>query len=147
MQALYDTNLPKFLKEDVVLFLNLMSDLFPGSEKLTKNQEAIRKSINIATRELNYQNWPSQADKVTDHSELYHSIPTQVAQKQLVVSKIIQLYDQMLVRHGIMLVGPTGSGKTVSRNILFKALAILPTFMNDKTEKLKSQLNVVSGNV
>ena len=39
----------------------------------------------------------------------------------------MQLYDQILVRHGVMLVGPTGGGKTISRNILQKALSILPT--------------------
>ncbi len=47
----------------------------------------------------------------------------------------MQLYDQMLVRHGIMLVGPTGGGKTVSRNILQKALSILPSFTEKQTEK------------
>jgi len=64
MQALYDTNLPKFLKDDVVLFQNLMNDLFPSVKKMNKNQEFIEKSINIATRELNYQNWPLQSEKV-----------------------------------------------------------------------------------
>lgn len=119
MQALNDTNLPKFLKEDVVLFQNLMNDLFPDLNKLNKNQEAIEKSINVATRELSYQIWPSQTEK------------------------IIQLYDQMLVRHGIMLVGPPGGGKTVARNILQKALSVLPTFTIDKNAE-KHQKAAVS---
>ncbi len=46
----------------------------------------------------------------------------------------MQLYDQILVRHGLMLVGPTGGGKTISRNILQRALIILPTFMQDKNK-------------
>lgn len=64
MQSLYDTNLPKFLKEDVILFHNLMNDLFPNCEKPKKKQEIVEKSVNIATRELNYQFWPSQYEKV-----------------------------------------------------------------------------------
>ena len=52
----------------------------------------------------------------------------------------MQLYDQMLVRHGIMLVGPTGGGKTVSRNILQKALSVLPTFTDKTIDKNKPHL-------
>ncbi len=44
----------------------------------------------------------------------------------------MQLYDQMIVRHGIMLVGPTGGGKTVARNILEKALQFLPQNIQKK---------------
>ncbi len=64
MQSLYDTNLPKFLKEDVSLFHNLMNDLFPHSKKNKAKQEILEKAINIATRELNYQLWPTQNEKV-----------------------------------------------------------------------------------
>jgi len=56
----------------------------------------------------------------------------------------MQLYDQMLVRHGIMLVGPTGGGKTVSRNILQKALGILPTVIAEKNDKQKGIISMVS---
>lgn len=64
MQALYDTNLPKFLRDDVFLFKNIMNDLFPQMTKLNKNQDAIEKAIHAATRDLNYQPWPSQTEKV-----------------------------------------------------------------------------------
>ena len=45
----------------------------------------------------------------------------------------------MLVRHGIMLVGPTGGGKTVARNILQKALQILPSFVQKKESIKESE--------
>ena len=36
------------------------------------------------------------------------------------VKKTIQLYETMLVRHGVMSVGPTGGGKTVSYQVNIK---------------------------
>lgn len=41
------------------------------------------------------------------------------------LSKIIQLYDTIQVRHGLMLVGPTGGGKTSSYRVLKTALTRL----------------------
>jgi dynein heavy chain len=64
MQALNDTNLPKFLRDDVILFQNLLNDLFPNLKKISKNQDAIEKSIQTATRELNYHVWEPQVEKV-----------------------------------------------------------------------------------
>jgi len=34
------------------------------------------------------------------------------------IDKIVQLYDTIQVRHGLMLVGPTGGGKTECYKIL-----------------------------
>jgi dynein heavy chain len=54
----------------------------------------------------------------------------------------MQLYDQILVRHGVMLVGPSGGGKSVSRNLLQKALTLIPSYMPDSIVKSKSIINV-----
>jgi dynein heavy chain len=40
--------------------------------------------------------------------------------------KIIQLYETSLVRHGIMVVGSAGCGKTTIFNILLKSLEGIP---------------------
>jgi len=39
------------------------------------------------------------------------------------IKKVIQLLETMMVRHGVMLVGLTGTGKTTCAKILAKALS------------------------
>ena len=62
-----------------------------------------QKAAKAALGELSIQYWPTQIDKV------------------------IQLNSTLQVRHGVMLVGPTGGGKTTARQILKRALVVLPT--------------------
>ena len=52
----------------------------------------------------------------------------------LIYLQVKQLHSQVLVRHGVMLVGPTGGGKTAARNILQRALVLLPTLSVDDVE-------------
>jgi len=92
MRALRDMNLPKFIYEDVPLFLGLINDLFPGLDCPRVRYE----SFNAACEEditLNkYQILPMQIDKV------------------------VQMYEVMMTRHTTMIVGPTGGGKSVIIN-------------------------------
>ncbi|KAI8814786.1 dynein heavy chain and region D6 of dynein motor-domain-containing protein [Cladochytrium replicatum] len=97
MRALRDMNLPKFVFEDVPLFLGLISDLFPG----------------LDCPRVRYPNFNDAVEECLRENE-FIVVPEQV-------DKVIQLYETMLTRHTSMVVGPAGGGKTVIINTLAQA--------------------------
>ncbi|XP_062938980.1 dynein axonemal heavy chain 14 [Cynocephalus volans] len=102
IEAIREANLPKFPLEDVLLFEKIIGDIFPEVTVSELKEPALEKVISIATQQLGLQNWPSQKEK------------------------IIQFHNQLQACVGVMLVGPTGGGKTTVRRILEKALILLP---------------------
>jgi len=125
LRALRDVNVPKFLKDDLPLFENIIKDLFPGIEKPTVNYGSLLTAINQICKTMILQ-------------------PTQPF-----IDKIIQLYDTIQVRHGLMLVGPTGGGKTSDYKVLSAAMTSLEKqgqakvfmhILNPKSIKIPSQL-------
>uniref|UniRef100_A0A8C9QGL1 Dynein axonemal heavy chain 10 n=1 Tax=Spermophilus dauricus TaxID=99837 RepID=A0A8C9QGL1_SPEDA len=93
MRALRDMNLPKFVFEDVPLFLGLISDLFPG----------------LDCPRVRYPDFNDAVEQVLSESG-YEP-----------VDKVVQMYETMLTRHTTMIVGPTGGGKSVVINALCQA--------------------------
>ena len=92
-----DSNLPKFLADDVPLFRAILVDLFPGVEVPTD-----------------------------DYGDLLVAIKAEIAerglqQKESLIHKIIQLHDMIKIRFGVTIVGPTGGGKTVAYEIMCAA--------------------------
>ena len=65
-----------------------MQDLFPGVEIPDHDYGRLQEEI--------------------EHVSLARGLQVVATQ----VKKVIQLYETLLVRHGVMLVGPTGGGKT-----------------------------------
>ena len=55
LRALRDVNVPKFLKDDLPLFENIMLDLFPGVEKPVPNYGGLFGSIDKACAHYNLQ--------------------------------------------------------------------------------------------
>nr|XP_036870140.1 dynein heavy chain 10, axonemal [Manis javanica] len=97
MRALRDMNLPKFVFEDVPLFLGLISDLFPG----------------LDCPRVRYPDFNDAVEQVLEESG-YMVLPVQV-------DKVVQMFETMLTRHTTMVVGPTGGGKSVVINALCQA--------------------------
>eukprot|EP00963_Diacronema_lutheri_P008805 scaffold776_cov347-Pavlova_lutheri.AAC.3 len=98
LRGLRDVNVPKFLSHDIPLFEGIISDLFPGVRKSEVNYTDLIEAVRFACKEMNLQ--------ATAHF----------------IEKVIQLYDMTQVRHGMMLVGPTGGGKTACYRVLARAL-------------------------
>ncbi|XP_027269695.1 dynein heavy chain 10, axonemal isoform X2 [Cricetulus griseus] len=97
MRALRDMNLPKFVFEDVPLFLGLISDLFPG----------------LDCPRVRYPDFNDAVEQVLEENG-YVLLPVQV-------DKVVQMFETMLTRHTTMVVGPTGGGKSVVINALCQA--------------------------
>ena len=101
-QTLRDMNLSKMVAQDVPLFLSLLKDLFP---KVPSPPVAVYKEVEDAVA------------AAVDEAKL--------VQHKNWLKKVVQLYETTVVRHGIMVIGPTGGGKTEIFTILRKALSVV----------------------
>jgi dynein heavy chain len=101
-RTLRDMNLSKFVAQDIPLFLSLLKDIFPKQNNIPKK---VYKEVEGAVRKLIKEN---NLSEVKDW-----------------FIKIIQLYETSVVRHGFMVVGSVGSGKTTIMNTLTEAFTNL----------------------
>ena len=97
-------NMSKFVHADKSLFTELIQDIFPnvaGKIKANphlKESEAIRKRL--------------KDKNLVDKPDFF--------------LKCIQLYETSTVRHGFMVVGQAGCGKTTIFNVLTESLSDIP---------------------
>jgi dynein heavy chain len=101
IRALFDVNLPEFTENDIPLFESITSDLFGLIQP-----------------------------PVTDYTTLIKSITgkcnsRKVMPEPVIIKKCIELYETLLVRHGLMLVGQTNSAKTTVLGLLKDSLTEL----------------------
>lgn len=100
MSVLRYMNVSKLVDEDEPLFTALVEDLFPGNRVKGSGQRELQTFIASACKERDMINHPAWN------------------------LKLVQLYETSLVRHGLMLLGPTGSGKTTCARTLMLALTL-----------------------
>jgi len=112
IQAINNSNIPKLLGNDKTLFQSLVSDLF---------QDVLFDTI---------------LDPV-----LISKLKTVFLEKGLsmidsLIVRTVQLHETMRIRHGVMLIGPSGGGKSVSLTTLGSALNANMRFLNPKSIEL-----------
>ncbi|RHY29832.1 hypothetical protein DYB32_004823 [Aphanomyces invadans] len=98
IRSICDTIVPKLVASDVPIFETLLQGVFPGTDLHQVNEPKLReKIVQLATSRqfIPHDKW---------------------------VEKALQLYQVMQLRHGVMLVGPSGMGKTSAWTVLLDAL-------------------------
>ena len=97
MRTIRDKNMSKLVFKDIELLISLLADLFPG---LTGNKARFEK-LEAGLERV-----------VVDDLGIIRHLPW--------VAKVTQLHETRMVRRGIMVVGPAGSGKSCCYEALLR---------------------------
>jgi dynein heavy chain len=101
LRSFLDVNMPKFTSPDVPLFKGIIGDLFPGVETLKSD----------------YGSLMAELERQCGVFGLQGTEPFK--------SKVIQLWETVMVRHGLMTVGIPPCGKTMVKDVLAETLAAI----------------------
>ena len=124
MRCLRDSNMPKFVFEDVPLFLGLINDLFPGMDCPRVGNEALKEA---AAQYLESNGYKCANERVFADQ----------------IDKVLQMYETQGVRHTTMIVGPTGGGKSLvletlkSARLAAENASVKMFVLNPKAQPLK----------
>ena len=100
VQSVCETMLPKLVAEDIPLLFSLLSDVFPGVSYSRAEMDSLKSHIK----------------KVCKDEYLVCGMDGEAGSEW--TDKILQLYQITQLHHGLMMVGPSGSGKSAAASLL-----------------------------
>ncbi|XP_050499617.1 dynein heavy chain, cytoplasmic isoform X4 [Diabrotica virgifera virgifera] len=104
IQSVCETMVPKLVAEDIPLLFSLLNDVFPNVQYTRAEMKGLKDEIR----------------KVC--SEEYLVCGEGDERGSAWMEKVLQLYQISNLNHGLMMVGPSGSGKSSAWRVLLKAL-------------------------
>ncbi|ETO35335.1 dynein heavy chain, partial [Reticulomyxa filosa] len=100
IRSLMSTVVPKLVLQDKLLFDSLLASAFPGANIEGIKEEELKTKIKDVAEERHY--------RIDDQW----------------ITKLLQLHTIQHINWGVMLVGPSGTGKTSSRDVLMEAMRL-----------------------
>ncbi|KAF6768135.1 hypothetical protein AHF37_06451 [Paragonimus kellicotti] len=121
IQSVMETMVPKLVAEDIPLLYSLLTDVFPGVVYSQSAMVGLRRELRRVCKEMYLvYNESGLFDKSPENESV--STCTGTTAGSLWVQKVLQLYQITCIHHGLMMVGPSGSGKSAAWRVLLKAL-------------------------
>ena len=111
LQSITHVNLPKFVALDIPLFEGIVADLFPGTRLGASAYGSLEAGVRSTARAQGLQD------------------------TEPFVAKVLQLYEMLNCRHGLMLVGPPLAAKTCTYRVLAAALCQLADARDPRGEE------------
>ena len=97
-RALRDFNIPKILSQDMVIFMGLLNDLFPGTDP-PRNRDMVFEDVIVET-----------------------TLEMGLEPEDDFILRVVQLSELLAIRHCVFLMGPTGTARTEAYRVLAKAI-------------------------
>lgn len=119
-RAIIDVNAPKFLAQDIPLFEGIYSDLFPGTELPKPERDELEKYLRTELEFHNLQSTPWY------------------------IEKVMQIYEMIQVRHGLMIVGEPMGGKTCAYQRLADACTQLAIDAKAKMKEYRTLYSIMN---
>ena len=112
IQSVCETMVPKLVAEDIPLLFSLLSDVFPGVAYTRAEMASLREAIRKVCKEEHLICGAGDSSAGGNEDD----------QGSVWMEKVLQLYQISQLNHGLMMVGPSGSGKSSAWKVLLKAL-------------------------